>query len=86
MFGNLADLRGAHQEAVFVVVARWTVVVVMQAELRRVAFDEGVLAEKVGDVDLLVAEVCLPEVDRVQLAVGFFFQHVEVGQIVLPAV
>ena len=53
----------------------------MKAQLGRVTFREKILAENIGDQDLLIA--C---VELVQIRVGVFLEHVEGGEIVLPAV
>ena len=57
------------------------VVVVVKADLRRVALPPGVLPEQVRDEHGLI-----PEVRRVQLAVGVLLEHVEVGGVELIAI
>src|SRR5262249_45388747 len=86
MWADDADARGADEDSVLIVARARLVAVVMRAELDRVTFGERVLAEDVGDIDLLIAEFDFAEVDRVQLTVGLFFEHVEIGKVVLPPV
>src|SRR5262249_28003370 len=78
-----ADACRAYAQSVIVLKGARLVGVVEPAELERVALDEGILAKEVRDVDLLVAHIDLGELDRVQLAVGVFLEHVEHRQVVL---
>ena len=76
-----ADRVGADQEAVLVELERRRVVVVVQADLRRVAGEDEVLAVVVGEDQVLAAVV-----ERVELAVGVLLPLAEVGQVALVAV
>src|SRR6202050_1370997 len=76
-----ADGRRAHQEAVVIVVNTGRVVVVVHAELRRVALEKEILLVDVREDDLLFSSA-----PGIQAAVGVLLKQVEVGQVVLPAV
>src|SRR5712692_3293496 len=76
-----ADGRRAHQEIVLIEVESGVVLVVMHTELRSVAGPQEILPVEIGDQRLLV-----PPCKCVQAAVGVFFEEMEVGQVILPAV
>src|SRR5271155_3093804 len=78
---NRANRGGADQKTIVVVMNGGVVFIVVNAELRRVTLKEEVLAINVSDDHLLI-----PEFHGIQTAVGVFFEKVEIGEIVLPAV
>ena len=57
------------------------IVVVADAELRRVSLKEEILSVQIGDDHLL-----FPPLERVQPAVRVFLEQIEIRQVVLPAV
>ncbi|PYI60085.1 MAG: hypothetical protein DMC59_04040, partial [Verrucomicrobia bacterium] len=81
VIGNRANRRGPRNKAVFVVVPAGGVEVGQEAQLAGVTFPNQILPENVGDQNLLITPAKLIEV-----GVGVLLEHVEGGDIVLPAV
>src|SRR5437764_95572 len=69
-------------EPVFIVMRGGLVVIIMEAELCRVAGGEKILEIKVYNSHILIAFVEY----RIQLAVGFLLEHRKIDQIVLDTV
>ena len=78
---EIADGVGADQEAVLVELERRRVVVVVQADLGRVAGKDEILAVVIGEEQVLAAVV-----ERVERGVGVFFPLTEVDQVELVAI
>src|SRR3984893_4503209 len=81
MIGDRADWRGPRDEAVFVVMPAIVVEVSQETEFAGVTFPNQILSENVRDINLLLAPV-----ELVEVRVSVFLQHVERGNVVLPAV
>src|SRR4051794_5800794 len=81
MISDRADRRGACDESILVVMPAVIIEVGQKTELAGVTLPEQVLAKNVGHVNLLVAPFKLVEV-----GVGILLQHVERGDVVLPAI
>ena len=81
MIGDRADWRGPRDETVFVVMAAIVVEVSQETELAGVTFPNQILSENVRDVNLLLAPA-----ELVEVRVSVFLEHVEGGDVVLPAV
>src|SRR6266850_1243565 len=78
---DIADGRGANKEAVVVIVKAGIVFVPGSDEFRGVAGKKEVLEIDVAEKDLLVAPV-----ERVESAVGVFFEKMEIGNVVFDAI
>src|ERR1700689_5784152 len=78
---NCADRGWPNQKTIVVVMNGGIVFFVVNAELPRVPLKEEILTINVSDDYLLV-----PHRHGIQTAVGIFFEEVEIGEIVLPAV
>src|SRR5207302_9446728 len=76
-----ADRIRPNEEVVLIEVERRTIMVVMNAELGRVAGKEEILPIIVGDVDVLMAAL-----ERVQFAIGILLLLIEPEQVELIAV
>src|ERR1700730_17800901 len=72
---------GTDQKAVVVIMGAALVMVVMEADLRRVTRKEEVLAVVIEDQRIL-----MPVRERVQKAVGIFFGLIEINQVELVAI
>ena len=81
MIAHAADRRRPGDEIVLVVMAARAIEVGVKAQLRRVTLREKILSENIRNQDLLIARV-----ELVQVRVGVLLEHVESGEIVLPAV
>jgi hypothetical protein len=81
MIGDRADWRWPRDETVFVVMAAIVIEVSQETELAGVTFPNQILSENVRDIDLLLAPA-----ELVEVRVSVFLQHVEGGDVVLPAV
>src|SRR5262245_12106434 len=81
MWPGVANQRRAHQETVPIEFNAAAIVVVMKTSLDRVALANEVLAEDVGDVNVLVARV-----EAVQTAVCVFLEHREVCAVELKTI
>src|SRR5829696_5299682 len=78
---HVADRRRPHQKTVAIKFHPTAIVVVMKAALNRVALANEILAEDVGDVDVLMARV-----EAVETAVGVFLEHGKPGGVELHAI
>ena len=81
MISHCADRRWPRDETVLVEVTAVIVEVADETELAGVAFPNQVLSKNIGDVNLLV-----PRVELIQIGKSIFLQHLEGGDVVLPAV
>src|SRR5580693_10049176 len=78
---NGADGRGTHQKTVVVVMNRGIVLVVMHAQLSGVTRKQEILAIRVGDDYLLIAQR-----HGIQSAVGVLLQEIKIGDVILPPI
>src|SRR3981081_4425350 len=81
MIGHGANRRRPGDESVLVVVAAVVVEVADEDELAGVPFPDQILPENIGHVDLLMAAA-----ELVQVGISVLLQHVERGDVPLPAV
>src|SRR5207248_6964051 len=81
MIGHRADRRRPGNEPVLIVMTAVIVEIREETELASVTFPDQILSKHIGYVDLLLAPA-----ELVQVGVGVFLQHVESGNVVLPAI
>ena len=81
VIGNRANRRGPRNKAVFVVVPAGVIEIGQESQLAGITFPNQILPENVGDQNLLITPAKLIEV-----RVSVLLEHVEGGDIVLPAV
>ena len=81
MVAHIPDWRGTRDESVLIVMATRAIEIREKAELGRVALGEKILPKNIRDQHLLIARIKL-----VQVRVGIFLEHLEGGEIVLPAI
>ena len=87
MGAHIAHIRGANEKAVtivllpIVILGSSIITVMMKTELRGIALPDKILPIQIGHHHLPISDLKL-----VQLAVGIFFQEVEIGDIPLIAI
>jgi len=74
---DTADPCGTDLQVVTIDKESRLIIAVMETELCRVAENECVLTKEVCDINLLVAELELSEINRIELAIGLFLQERE---------
>ena len=81
VIGDRADRRRPRDETILVVVPARIVEIGQETQLAGVAFPNQILPKNIRDQNLLVAPT-----ELIQVRVGVLLEHVEGGEVVLPAV
>src|SRR6266571_5235437 len=81
MIGDRTNRRRPGNKAIFVIMPAGVVEVGQEAQFAGVTFPNQILPENVGHVNLLLAPAKL-----IQVGVGVLLEHVEGGDVVLPAI